>query len=139
MPPNKMIQPAFLVKRSSNLEHLHSIHGKFLLGRLLLSTMDRIGTPSGFQSIVWTFVWTVSRCLIFPALPEVAKVTWAKLTNHRHCCIIKSKSIQHVQVASSSSLPTGQYGLCFGYCFSGPLPLHSHLTVHLSGSVSGSP
>ncbi len=29
--------------------------------------MDRIGTPSGFQSIVWTFVrHTVSRCLIFP-------------------------------------------------------------------------
>ncbi len=35
--------------------------------------MDRIGTPLGFQSIVWTFVrHTVSRCLIFPALPKVA-------------------------------------------------------------------
>ncbi len=47
--------------------------------------MDRIGTPSGFQSIVWTFVrHTVGRCLIFPALPEVAKVTWAKWTNSQY-------------------------------------------------------
>ncbi len=23
-------------------------------------------------------------------------------------------------------LPSGQYGLCFGYCFLGPLPLHVH-------------
>ncbi len=23
-------------------------------------------------------------------------------------------------------MPSGQYGLCFGYCFSGPLPLRSH-------------
>ncbi len=29
-------------------------------------------------------------------------------------------------MASSSSLPTGQHGLCFGYCFSGQLPLRSH-------------
>ncbi len=39
----------------------------------LTKSMDRIETPLGFQSIVWTFVrHTVSRCLIFPALPEVA-------------------------------------------------------------------
>ena len=76
--------------------------------------MDLIGTPSWFQSTVWTFVrHTVSRCLIFPALPEMTKVTW-----------VKSQSIL---VASSSSLPTGQYGLCFGNCFSDPLPLRSHL------------
>ena len=37
--------------------------------------------------------------------------------------LIKSKSIQ---VASSNSLPTGRYGLCFGYCFSGLFPLRSH-------------
>ena len=30
------------------------------------------------------------------------------------------------QVASLQLLPSGQYGLCFGYCFSGPLPLRSH-------------
>ncbi len=29
-------------------------------------------------------------------------------------------------VASLQFLPSGQYGLCFGYCFSGPLPLCSH-------------
>ncbi len=28
--------------------------------------------------------------------------------------------------ASLQFLPMGQYGLCFGYCFSGPLPLRSH-------------
>ena len=38
----------------------------------LLKYMDRIGTPFGFQSILWTFVrHTVSSCPIFPALPEV--------------------------------------------------------------------
>ncbi len=52
----------------------------------LTKSMDRIETPYGFQSIVWPFVrHTVSMCLIFPALPEVAKVTWARLTNHRQC------------------------------------------------------
>ncbi len=29
-------------------------------------------------------------------------------------------------VASLQFLPAGQYGLCFGYCFSGLIPLHSH-------------
>ncbi len=29
-------------------------------------------------------------------------------------------------VASLQFLPSGQYGLCFGYCFTGPLPLCSH-------------
>ncbi len=29
-------------------------------------------------------------------------------------------------VASLQFLPLGQYRLCFGYCFSGPLPLRSH-------------
>ncbi len=61
----------------------------------------------GFQSIVWTFVrHTLSRCLTFPALPEVARPSG--------------------QVAFTQFLPSGQYGLCFGYCFSGPLPLCSH-------------
>ncbi len=36
--------------------------------------LDWIETSFGFQSIVWTFVrHTVSRCLIFPALPEVTR------------------------------------------------------------------
>ncbi len=82
--------------------------------------MDRVETPFGFQPIMSTFVrHTVSRCLIFPALPEVARVTWSICTNHRHC---KSKvnTIGFLQF-----LPTGQHGLCFGCCFSGPLPLRS--------------
>ncbi len=29
-------------------------------------------------------------------------------------------------IASLQFLPSGQHGLRFGYCFSGPLPLHSH-------------
>ncbi len=37
-------------------------------------------------------------------------------------------------------LPTGQYGLCFGFCFSGPLPLRSHKEqVTLSGPFLGVP
>ncbi len=76
----------------------------------LTKSIDRIETPMGFQSIVWTFVrHTVSRCLIFPALPEVAKVTWAKVN-----------TIGYLQF-----LPTGQHGLCFGFLFSRPLPLRS--------------
>ena len=40
----------------------------------LTKSMDRIETPSGFQSILWTFVrHTVNRCLIFPALPKVTR------------------------------------------------------------------
>ncbi len=37
--------------------------------------------------------------------------------------LIKSKS---THVASLHFLPPGQYGLCFGFFFSGPLPLRSH-------------
>ncbi len=51
-----------------------------------------------------TFViLSVSRCLTFPALPEV---------------VLTRGQFQF--------LPSGQYGLCFGYCFSGPLTLCSH-------------
>ncbi len=51
----------------------------------LTKSMYRIGTRFGFQSIIWTCVWhTVSMCLIFPALPEVAKVKWANWTNSKH-------------------------------------------------------
>ena len=36
--------------------------------------------------------------------------------------------------------PSGQYGLCFGYCFSGPLPLCSHFNrLPFVESVTGSP
>ena len=73
----------------------------------LTKSMDRIETPLGFQSIAWTFVrHTVSRCLIFPVLPEVARVN----------------TIGFLQF-----LPTGQHGLCFGYLFSGLLPLSSNI------------
>ncbi len=65
-------------------------------------SMDRIETPLRFQSIVWTFVrHTVSRCLIFPSAPGSGQGHVGKF------------------------LPTGKHGLCFGYLFSGPLPLHS--------------
>ncbi len=39
------------------------------------------------------------------------------------CHVGKSKS---THVAFLQFLPSGQYGLCFGYCFSGPLHLRSH-------------
>ncbi len=65
--------------------------------------MDRIETLSGFQSIVWTFVrHTVSRCLIFPARQKVNTLGFLQF------------------------ITSGQYGLCLGYFFSGPLPLRSH-------------
>ena len=81
--------------------------------------MDRVETPFGFQPIVWTFDrQTVSRCLIFPLLPEVARVTWSDWTNHRHCYIVNT-------IGFLQFLPSGQHGLCFGFCFSGPLSLRS--------------
>ncbi len=30
-----------------------------------------------------------------------------------------------IKIGTFQFLPTGLHGLCFGYCFSGPLPLHS--------------
>ncbi len=75
--------------------------------------MDRVGTPFGFQPIMSTFVrHTVSRCLIFPA----PKVTWSGLD--------QSQRLLH-KFGFLQFLPTGLHGLCFGYCFSGPLPLRS--------------
>ena len=64
----------------------------------LLDLLVLVETP--YRSIVWTFVRHIaSSCLTFPALHEVASLQF---------------------------LPSGQYRLCFGYCFSGPLPLRSH-------------
>ena len=54
----------------------------------LTKSMDRIGTPSRFQSIVWTFV---RHTVIIPVHFKIFRV------------------------------------LCFGYLFSGPLPLRSHI------------
>ncbi len=75
----------------------------------LTKVMDRVGIPFGFQPIMSNFVrHTVSRCLIFLA----PKVTWSGLD--------QVNAISFLQF-----LPTGLHGLCFGYCFSGPLPLRS--------------
>ncbi len=54
--------------------------------------MDRIGTPFG--------------CLIFPALPEVAKV--------------------HLSIEAQCGTACFPMGDCHMNCFSGPLPLRSH-------------
>ncbi len=43
--------------------------------------------------------------------------------------IVQLSVINHYKlthIASLQFLPSGQYGLCFGYCFSGLLPLCSH-------------
>ncbi len=61
---------------------------------------------------MWTFIGhTVSRCLTLPAVPEVAQFAHSNKLTH---------------VASLQFLPSGQYGLCFGYCFSSPPPLRFH-------------
>ncbi len=95
---------------------------------------------------------------LLTSLPEVTKVTWAKWTNSRHCCItfgVAGKAdicivyfdklrnlINHLVYSTSwflsikskvntlgflQFLPSGQHGLCFGYLFSGPFPLRSHI------------
>ncbi len=60
----------------------------------------------------------------FSRPPGSDQVTWAKWANSRRRYTIFGKAGTHV--ASLQFLPSGQYGLCFGYCFSGPLPLRSH-------------
>ncbi len=71
-------------------------------------SIDRVGIPFGFQTIIWTFArHLVSSCLCFPA----TGVTWSVWTNHRPC-----------YVSTFQFLPAGLHGLFFGYC---PLPLHS--------------
>ncbi len=76
----------------------------------LTKIMDRVETPFGFQRIIWTFArHTVGRCLIFLALPEVARVMWSDWTNHRHCYII--------QLASSSSYLRVNMGCALAICF----------------------
>ncbi len=55
--------------------------------------------------------------------PGSDQVTWTKWTNSRQKLLIKSKSTR----GFLQFLPSGHNGLCFGYCFSGPLPLCSHL------------
>ncbi len=85
----------------------------------LTKIMDRVETPFGFQPIVWAFIrHTVSRCLIFPALLEV---------NTRGFLQFLRGDIKISVILWCRPLPTGQYGLCFGYCFSGPLPPRSHI------------
>ncbi len=84
---------------------------------------------------MWTVVrHTVGRCLMFPAL----EVTWSVWTNHKPRCVRSTlalklsvsppyypiKSIAN-KIGSFQFLPTGLHGLCFGCCFSGPLPLRS--------------
>ncbi len=52
----------------------------------------------------------------------------------------KSSLYALTHIAFLQFLPTGQYGLCFGYCFSGPLPLRSHKEqVTFSGPFLGVP
>ncbi len=64
-------------------------------------SIDRVGIPFGFQTIIWTFArHLVSRCLYFP----LDQSHWW---------------------GTFQFLPTGLHGLCFGFCFAGPLPLRS--------------
>ena len=90
----------------------HVLRWGLVMGCHLTKSMDRVETPFGFQPIIWTFVrHTVSRCLIFPLLPEVARVTWSKLTNHR------LPPVPYLRV---------NMGYALAIVFSGPLPLRSY-------------
>ncbi len=73
------------------------------LYHFILISIDRVGIPFGFQMIIWTFArHLVSRCLYFPA----TGITW---------------SFWYLPVPTYMGL----HGLCFGFCFAGPLPLRS--------------
>ncbi len=59
-----------------------------------------------------------------PVVPAKA-ITWSFLTNHKARSAWALIGTFHIQ-------PTGIHGLCFGSCFSGPLPLRSLLHGPLS-------
>ncbi len=80
---------------------------------------------------------------VFSRLSNSHLITWSKLTNHSHRHNFGTKTRpkavkedHHIgklscvyaltHVAFLQFLHTGQYGLCYCYCFSGPLPLRSH-------------
>ena len=123
--------------------------GHMFLGKVcdelcrLLDLLLLVETPWGFESIVKTFVrHTASRCLTFTALQEVTWSCGQVLANRKcryiftgseHCKQVpdfsRPSGSDLTHVASLQFLPSGQYGLCFGYFFSGPHPLCSH-TLH---------
>ena len=76
-----------------------------------LSCLDRVGTLSGFQSIVWTFVrHTVSRCLIFPVLPEVTKLTHVASSSsclrvNMGCALAIAFQVRSLYVPNMARLP----------------------------------
>ncbi len=51
-------------------------------------------------------------------MPTSIKIHWIGMKHH--------KGFNRSCGPLSDTLSSGQYGLCFGYCFSGPLPLRSH-------------
>ncbi len=65
-------------------------------------SIDHVGIPFGFQTIIWTFA------CIFP--PQGSRGHFGSITE---------------LVGTFQFLPMGLHGLCFGCCFSGPLPLRS--------------
>ncbi len=67
------------------------------------------------------------------------QVTWAKII--WFIVTLGLSQLKQVNTHGSPQFPpSDQYGLCFGYCFSGPLPLRSHYNrLPFVESVSGSP
>ncbi len=70
--------------------------------------------------IIWTFVrHPVPRCLTFPG-------HWGHMVNlDQSQTSLHSLNQMPIKIGSFQFLPTGLHGLCFGCCFSGPLPLRS--------------
>ncbi len=101
---NKAFHPAFLLKGS-------------VFQKRTCDGLCRLQVFSGFG-------WNIKVVSIVNL--DLCKTHCKQVPDFSHLCgsdLIKWASFsQFLQF-----LPSGQYGLCFGYCFSGPLPLRSHI------------
>ncbi len=91
--------------------------------------IDRVGIPFGFQPIIWTFIIVLPavigplRLMNFGGPGVLTKPRNPGWVNQPSPLMDNHSSVQHYHVWSIFSQML--HGLCFGCCFSGPLPLRS--------------
>ncbi len=99
-------------------------------GTLLRSA---VGLTHDLRSDLW---WTIPLRILLGQFWDTLRIPHDQANpsqTHRCPGACGSRQSDHVIIFGTYHiLPTGIHGLCFGYCFSGPLPLHSLLHGPLS-------
>ncbi len=99
---------------------LRSAPSTFPSKTLTFKTFVHTGEVSQGLTIVQGTTEVLMYCMVY-----VDKLRY--LINHLVYCNAWFAHLNKLtHVGSPQFLPSGQYGLCFGYCFSGPLPPCSH-------------